>query len=334
MELSRDVNVALAAVYPWIGSPGVLDGLAASGARWIRVLNESGIDFQASFCDRDNRATRLIGRNLAINGLSANVIRSRFEELPLDDHFNAVDIDPFGSPASFAEHGLALTYPRGLLCMTATDTQALCGSSPTTAARRYDARVFMSPCYAEVGIRTLIGHTARRAGTFDCTVEPVLCHAVDHHYRVYLRKVKGARRSDSALKERMGWLRVGDMGEQTWVLRDRGERGDIGPLWIGPLTDPDVARKAAAWAERNMEERKRTIKLIRTLAEEAGAAGYHNINEISGILKRSPPPLETVLEGLRDMGHTASRTHFTPLGIKTDAPHRDLLDVISSRPCQ
>src|SRR5207245_11597160 len=38
---------------------------------------------------------------------------------------------------------------------------------------------------------------------------------------------------------------------------------------------------------------------------------------------RAPPRLDWFIDGLRAIGHRATRTHFHPRGVKTDAPSRE-----------
>ena len=68
--------------------------------------------------------------------------------------------------------------------------------------------------------------------------------------------------------------------------------------------------------------------VVGELAEgEALLPPYHfDLHEASRRLKISPPPVASVVEELRSMGFRASRTHFSPTGIKTDASYSEFLE--------
>jgi len=55
---------------------------------------------------------------------------------------------------------------------------------------------------------------------------------------------------------------------------------------------------------------------------------YYNIHELAKMygIKRIPK-IEKVIEKLREIGYKASRTHFDPLSVKTNATVRDIIYV-------
>ena len=77
MKMSRDLHVAFANK---IGIEGkMLDGLAASGIRGIRLVLESNLNVE--FCDTSKLATETISENLNMNNIEAMVYHKRVEEL-------------------------------------------------------------------------------------------------------------------------------------------------------------------------------------------------------------------------------------------------------------
>ena len=53
------------------------------------------------------------------------------------DRFDAVDVDPFGTPSPFVDCALRSIKDGGLLSVSATDSGVLCGVYPKVALRKY-----------------------------------------------------------------------------------------------------------------------------------------------------------------------------------------------------
>ena len=53
------------------------------------------------------------------------------------ERFDAVDLDPFGTPSPFVDDALRATKHGGILSVSATDTAVLCGIYPSVAQRKY-----------------------------------------------------------------------------------------------------------------------------------------------------------------------------------------------------
>ena len=77
MEMSRDLHVAFAKELEIEGI--VLDGLAASGIRGIRLILEAGLNVE--FCDTSTLATNTIAENLKLNKIGSNIYNVPVEEL-------------------------------------------------------------------------------------------------------------------------------------------------------------------------------------------------------------------------------------------------------------
>ena len=155
MALNRDINVAMTRS---LGISQYLDALAASGIRGMRVAREAEAK-EVSLNDVSPEACRLMEKNLARNSISATVTCCNANVLLHERHFQAVDLDPFGSPSSYlsAASRSALEY----LFVTATDTAPLCGAHPMSGIRKYLARPLRTPYHREMGARILLGLAAR-----------------------------------------------------------------------------------------------------------------------------------------------------------------------------
>ena len=72
------------------------------------------------------------------------------------------------------------------------------------------------------------------------------------------------------------------------------------------------------------------MKLLNRAYEEANAPEtFYDLHEICRNLKISAPRMDDVFESLKKKGYFVSRTHFKPIGIKTDAPLETLKEIVS-----
>ena len=101
MELNRDATVLLLSV---LQPSDYLDAMGATGVRGLRVANECGIPVTIN--DRDPAAIPLIRQNVARSGLPVTVTCRDADSLLSEQSFDAVDIDPFGTPAPFIDAGV------------------------------------------------------------------------------------------------------------------------------------------------------------------------------------------------------------------------------------
>jgi len=327
MALNREINVAMTRS---LGISQYLDALAASGIRGMRVAKEAGVK-EASLNDVSPDACRLMEKNLIRNSIPATVTCGNANVLLHERHFQAVDLDPFGSPSSYlsAASRSALEY----LFVTATDTAPLCGAHLMSGIRKYLATPLRTPYHREMGARILLGLAARELARLDKSMQPLLTHVTDHYVRVYLRVGKGAKEADRCL-EKMGYVEhcfgcgsftlLNEPGAAGLCRHCSGKTGLAGPLWLGRVQDGPAINKALSTSNLS----RRAKKILTTCAEEIDAAMYYDHHNICERLSLTPGRIDPILERLRSRGFQASRTHFYGLGIKTDANMDDVEEAI------
>ncbi|MEE9236375.1 MAG: tRNA (guanine(26)-N(2))-dimethyltransferase [Thermoplasmata archaeon] len=294
----------------------VLDGLASCGVLGIRCALEAHGSFEITLNDRRRDAHDLVKKNLEINGvLGARVLCEDLNVLLCREHFDYVDVDPFGSPVRFVDNALRSLSPRGLLAITATDTAALAGNYPRTCLRRYGAVSVRSPFSHEVGLRILVGSIVRSAGRYDLAARPLLAFWREHYYKVFFEITSGARRSDEAVSH-LGYAEYQPRG-----IRTMSSDGQIGPLWTGPLCE-----LALLESFKPQDYMPAVVnRYIEIWQEEAVAPPLlYTTDEVASVLHIPAPPLHRVLETLREAGFEASRTTFHPKGFKTSADWEEL----------
>ena len=327
MELARDVSVSLlraAGSRSW----RVLDGLAGTGIRGVRYAVEGPSPKEVVLNDLNPVASALCMRNLELNGVeNGTVSRRRLEVLLLEDWFDMVDIDPFGSPVRFLAGAVRGTRRGGVIAVTATDTPALCGSKPRVCLRRYGARPWRGDSMHEVALRILAGAVVREAARLDRAARPLLCMAEDHYVRVFLEVTEGARRADDALSSIGYAWATPDGGVAVGATIDEGTRQWAGPLWTGPLHERETLGTIAGDGDRPTSPRLE--RLLEIWGEEADLPPLLlDANRLSSRLKVSSPRMGSILDGLRGRGFAAGRAHTNPVGVKTDAPISEVESVI------
>jgi len=254
-----------------------LDGLAASGLRARRWLNETSTAvadrIDAVVCDIDSEALSWAMANHqehppnGRNGTNLSKLEGDLRQRILDGGWRWIDIDPFGSPVPFIDSAVQATARRAVLEVTATDVAALVGSKRATGIRRYGARVRLDGLAHDSGLRVLLATLARTAASHDRSIEPLLSIWDSHHLRVSVIVQRGAEAA-SATEANLGWRiadpephevsasiaaglhphgeGVGDAPLQPHALLplshsiDRMDERVSGPLWTGALAEPAI----------------------------------------------------------------------------------------------
>lgn len=323
MEFGRDISVMFGREVFRHGDK-ILDGLAASGARGLRLANETGV--RADFVLNDNSlsAAVLIKENASANSLDhVRVTCKDLRTLLSEEQFDYIDVDPFGTPVDFVNAAIQSCRNRGTVAVTATDTAPLYGTYPRTSLRRYGALSSRSPFAHETGLRILIGFVVREAARHDRACEPLLCYHTDHYFRCYLRVVNGATRADAAIKK-LGFAHFDKATLEREIAGERVDKGDAGPIWTGRLMSEDLLEDLRV--TKDLGTVTRCEKYLTLWKEEVGApALFYKMDELARKTKHSPPKLQAMVDTLVEAGHEASRTHFDPKGLKTDAPIGDLI---------
>jgi len=323
MEFGRDVSVMVGREVFHEGER-ILDGLAATGARGLRLANECGVRAEFELNDRDLRAAVLVRQNAELNSLGHLKVHCRdLRALLADEQYDHIDVDPFGTPVDFIDAAVQSCRNRGTLAITATDTAPLYGTYPRTSLRRYGALSARSPFAHETGLRILVGFVVREAAMHDRAAEPILCYHADHYFRAYLRIQNGALRADTALKK-LGFASYDKSTLRREVSYDRVSSRDAGPIWTGSLFAKDLLRALRPSGDLGTAER--CAKMVEMWREESASPPlYYTLDELARKTKLSPPKLAEFVEFLRESDARASRTHFDPKGVKTELPAPELI---------
>ena len=314
MAGDRDLAVAFATAWrryeprPWVG----WEVTAATGVRGLRLLNESGAFARMLLTEASDEAVGVLREN-AGRWPNAEVEQRDGRRAPAEAEFDYVDIDPYGSPAPFVPAAFTALRPGGILAATATDMMVLAGVQAGACERKYGARPIRGRLGPEGGLRILLGYLAGEARSRGLLARPLVAYVREHHVRVVVRVTVAGDEPPADP--------VGTIAPTEWTGPRVGDRGPYGPLWLGPLFDPDLVRDLRV--PPTSHEPAATERLLATWQEEISAdvPFYYESNQLASALTlATPPPLESFVADLRRAGYRAARTHVRPEGFRTDAP--------------
>ena len=346
MELNRDVSIlSLQEFQKELDREiHILDAFGGSGIRGIRYSRELEGISKVVINDISSRALKYAVKNAHLNNIKNLEISHADANLFLRTNrgkFDVVDIDPFGTPSYFIESAAYSLKAESMLCVTATDTSALCGTYQEPCIRKYNSIPLKTEYCHEIGIRILASFVARSFAKYKKRVKVRLSHSSEHYMRIYFTIDKGAAKTDQSLKN-LGFIvhckkclfRKPIFGIAP-VIRDNCPLCDekliaAGPLWLGDIQDPDFINSLKKLAqEKKLNQKKEVLKLLNLCeGESESPPTFYDLHVISKKLKISSPPLMDVLNGLKDEGCSANRTHYKPTGIKTDAPLDRIEEII------
>jgi tRNA (guanine26-N2/guanine27-N2)-dimethyltransferase len=330
MELNRDLSVL---VMQWLLNHAkqrvhLLDGLAASGIRGIRYAQELSGDFDVTVNDWNPDSFSLMQENVQrTSAKNIQACQRDLNQLLSEQRYHAVDIDPFGSPVYFIDAAVRSIYRNGIVSCTATDTAALCGVFPLVCYRRYGAWPLHCPSMHEIGLRILLGVLAREVAKYDRGIKPMLSYTTDHYLRVYVQIINGKSAANTTMEQ----FTIVPSGE---VPLSADERPWAGPLWLGRLGQKDILEEIRTLLfAKELRTKNQLWALLHLLEEEAEAPPFfYTTNDLSSLLKISPPTLDHVFQGLTQQGYVVTRTHCTPTGFKTNAPFPVIKEVFKQIP--
>ena len=352
-ELNRDLTVVALRVF--ISqykktNVRVCTPLAGTGVRPIRIAKEvSGIS-QVIAGDANPLAVQLMERNRELNDVKdlieifhkeANQLLGRFASI--QDRFDVIDIDPFGSPREFFDASFRALRSPALICLTATDMPVLVGIRRRTCIKRYAAVPLKTDYAHELAVRILLGCAVREAAARNIGLFPVLSFSVDHYVRLYCVAKDGDTNTWKAVSS-LGFItqcngcgeRIitkGLIPEATCCNQCKSENTHlVGPLWVDKLGDKKFIEKMYQILDTfTLGKKRRVISLLNTIQTEVdGPPTYYDLHRLADELNIPVPPFRKVIEKLTAMGEFCVRTHFSNHTIRTSANEQRLRQILFS----
>ena len=347
MELNRDLSILAIQVFQKQEDRvmNICDLFGGSGIRGVRYKNEIDGVGEVSINDISETANYYERHNIELNNLSDVEVYQHDASMFLRmkrGEFDVIDIDPFGTPAPFLDSAGYCARRNSLLCVTATDTSALCGTYPEPCIRKYNSKPYKSEYCHETGIRILAGFVALTLSKYAKFIEVKMSHSTEHYMRLYLEIKKGSKRTDESLKN------IGYISHCKKCLHRQTSSGlaspidevcpvcgeklvHAGPLWLGPIQDKDFIGKMIQEADsKKINREKEALKLLNKCLVEADApVTFYDVHSICKSLKVSAPKFDLILSELEKEGFEAIKTHFNPLGVKSDAGIEDIKNILT-----
>jgi len=342
MELNRDFAVLAMQAYQCMVKREIVvcEPLAGCGIRGIRFAKEVEGVKNVLVNDINEKAFHLIKYNIEMNGLNKRVNAMNEDANFLlacygapRKRFDAVDIDPFGSPTPFLDSAIRAIRDGGFLALTATDMAPLCGVYPKACLRKYGGKPLRTEYCHEIAVRLVIGCLAVTAAKYGIGVSPLFSHSTDHYLRVYAVLKHGAEKADRSLSE-MGCilhcfnclhretLNTNSLIGHGGKCLECGSKLDLaGPLWLGKLFDEDFCGLMENEAKKKrLKFKGRIQKILALIREECDApATYYVLDKLCDKMDLPVPSVKKVLYLLKEKGFQASPTHFNPKGLRTNA---------------
>ena len=348
MELNRDISILALQTFQKQEDRNIniCDLFGGSGIRGVRYKNEIDGVGHVFINDISETANEYERHNVELNNLKDIEIFQHDASMFLRMHrgeFDVIDIDPFGTPSPFLDSAGYCSRRNSLLCVTATDTSALCGTYKEPCIRKYNAKPYKSEYCHETGIRILAGFVALTLAKYSKSIEVKLSHSTEHYMRSYIEVKKGSKKSDECLKN-IGYIshckhclyREENKGLATSTPNICPECGEkliqAGPLWLGEIQNEEFISKMIVESEnKKLNTKEDVLKLLESCRIEAESpATFYDVHKICKILKISAPKLDLVFGNLEKEGFEAVKTHFNPLGIKTNAPLKKIKEIIKT----
>ena len=346
MELNRDLSILAIQVFQKEQDReiNICDLFGGSGIRGVRYKNEIDGVGEVSINDISETANHYERHNIELNNLSDVEVYQHDASMFLRmkrGEFDVIDIDPFGTPSPFLDSAGYCARRNSLMCVTATDTSALCGTYQEPCIRKYNSKPYKSEYCHETGIRILAGFVALTLSKYAKFIEVKMSHSTEHYMRMYLEIKKGSKRTDESLKN------IGYISHCKHCLHRQTSNGlaspidetcpicgeklvHAGPLWLGKIQDGEFIQKMIDEADnKKINSEKEALKLLnKCLVECDGPATFYDVHSICKSLKISAPKFELILNELENEGSTAIKTHFNPIGIKSDAGIENIKNIL------
>ena len=320
-EFDRDISILFLKA---VGKKKVLDLLAASGARGIRLAKEAGA--KVWFNDINKEAVKLIKKNVKINNIKPlGISNKRADEFlaTTKEFFDFVDVDPFGSPITYVYQAIPKLEKDGILAVTATDTAPLFGVYPWTCFRKYGSFSLKTKFSHEIGIRILAKAVIEIGAKHNISLKPIFAHATQHYYRIYFQ----SRRSHvkDVLKD-IGFVyycrkckrRFATKFEMHEKCKCGNKLSFAGPLYIGNLWDSKLIKEMLSLEKPKNIKRiaEKHEKFLSRLLEESkiNVPFYYEAGELG----KESTKIDEIVKELKKKRYKASRTHFSGKGIRTN----------------
>jgi len=351
MELNRDIAVLALQTYQKMVNReiSVCEPLAGCGIRGIRFATEvkgvekvliNDINEKASQLARHNVHMNRLGKRVTVKNEDANFLLAHYGAPR--KRFDAIDIDPFGSPVPYLDSAIRALRNGGLLALTATDMAPLCGVHPKACIRKYGGKPLRTEYCHELAVRLLAGCLATTAAKHDIGISVVFSHSTNHYIRIYATTKYGAKKADESIKN-IGYILHcfncfhRETTKEHFTIEHSGKCSECGskmstagPLWLGKISDAEFCQLIEKEANKRKFKLGERIGKILTLikSETETPITYYVVDKLCDALTLPVPAVKKILNALEKEGFPAFLTHFNPKGVKSNVPAMKIKEIL------
>ncbi|XP_053990667.1 tRNA (guanine(26)-N(2))-dimethyltransferase-like isoform X2 [Hylaeus volcanicus] len=216
----------------------------------------------------------------------------------IKETFNVIDLDPYGSVASFIDAAVVAIEDSGLLCLTSTDMPILCGNNPEC---KYNA----SKSSLVYQCASCPAFTINSMGTF----------------------AQAKNNIKFKVPQLQGVTSVCDQCDGTKIYVG-------GPFYSGPLYNKDFIQRCI----KNINDptilptltmRPKILGILTAISEEIEQPPLHyDLPYLMSSIKTELMKLSDFKSTIRHLGYNVSHFHRCPQSIKTNAPNTVIFDII------
>lgn len=324
MKIIRDLNIE---IYKNFAKKNhkFLDLLASIGSNSIRV--KKSLPFLEVYSnDISKKAIDYLKKNCEINEVKINIFNENAKNLKciLNEKFDIIDIDPFGSPIKFLPYILDFLSKETLLSLTSTDIATLSGKYNEKCLMRYGIFCYETDMQKELAIRNLISKTIKFFSSFNFNSNVLFSYSEKHFVKVYiLLKKSSNKKIQENLKESLGFISfcTNCLNKKVGIFENceicNQKFIHIGITYIGKLLNEIFIQKAL----KNVEYKD--VKKIFENALNDFADNFSippitfDTHKISRFLKTSPKSIELILEKFKEKNLKASKSYLDSKSIRT-----------------
>lgn len=339
MELCRSLCSLALGSLP--GKLSVIDAMCASGVRGIRYARENRNVTSLALVDLSKKAVAAAKKNAKVNRVKCRCAYADANRFLCANEFDFAELDPFGSPVPFLHDALRSfrTKKRGYLSATATDMAVLCGAHHAACLKNYGAAPLDNEFCHENAVRILAGNVILTAAPFNFSAIPIFSLSHGHYVKMIFALEEGAEAAVNAVKqngfvtycEKCCYRETARFPRRQDCPSCGTRMVHAGPLYLGKLWDGKLLGKMLKLnAARKYSKKKEIEKMLQAMKDECAihSYGYYDLHVLAKKMKKPISRIDDAIEGLRKAGFAASRTHFSPTSIRTDAPHNKVLEVL------
>jgi tRNA (guanine26-N2/guanine27-N2)-dimethyltransferase len=215
----------------------------------------------------------------------------------------------------------------------------LCGADRAACLKHYGATPLNNEFAHENAVRLLAAKVVLTAAPFNFSAQPLLSFSHLHYVKLLFRMEKSAASALNSVKslgfvsycEKCCFRKAGRVADEGGCPECGNPLRWGGPFYLGDLWDGKLLERMLKLnAERAYSRKGEIGKVLLTMLSESriNACGYYDLHVLARRMKAPIRSMDAALERLRNGGFLASRTHFCPTAVRTDAPHGAVLGLL------